>query len=386
MISAGRGFALAAGGMPTYYEGLGKGLVELDELESLIAFVPPATDALKLPDSPKVEPVVCRGVRGGRPGRVAYEHLRLPQLARRRAAQVLLSTSSVKPIRWRGPSVVVLQWMQPLLENRIPLARRAYLAVAVPHSLRKADRVIAVSDAARHDACDLFGLNSDRVVTVHHGASPWATEAAARFSKEGTPPVPPPLDSSRPYVLMVSSLYRHKNHRRLIEAFALASRESDFPHDLVLAGVERDVTIAELAQVARQAGIADRVRLLGAYPQDHLPALIANAEAMAYPSLYETFGHPVLEAFAFGRPLLTANVGGASEVAAEAALKVDPTSIEAISSALKELLGDQSLRDSLVAAGRKRLRDFSWERCARGTANVLRDAIESHRNGAPGSS
>jgi glycosyltransferase involved in cell wall biosynthesis len=379
MISAGRGFALAAGGMPTYYEGLSRGLVELDELESLITFVPPATDALKLPNSPKVEQVVCRGLRGGRPGRVAYEHLRLPGLARRRSAQVLLSTVNVKPLRWRGPSVVVLQSMQSLFPDRIGRARKAYLRAFVPRSLRSADRVIAVSETARDDACELYDLDPERVVAVHHGASPWATEAAARFAKQGTPPVPPPLDPLRPYVVMVSSLYAHKNHARLIEAFALAARKSGLPHDLVIAGAEADVTVADLVEVARRAGIADRVRLLGAYPQEHLPALIANADAMAYPSLYETFGHPVLEAFAFARPLLTSNAGGASEVAADAAVKVDPASVESISSGLADLLTDRSLRESLVAEGTKRLRDFSWDRCARGTARTLREAIESHR-------
>jgi glycosyltransferase involved in cell wall biosynthesis len=380
MISAGRGFAQAGGGMPTYYEGLSQGLSKLDEVESLVAFVPPATDALRLPDSPKLTAVVCRGLRGGRPGRVAYEQLRLPALARRNGVDVLLSTVNVKPFTWRGPSVVVLQSMQYffLIEDRVNPARRAYLNFAVPRSLRAADRVIAVSETARKDTCELFGLSPEQVVAVHHGCSPWATEAAARFSSEGTPPVPPPLDPERPYVLNVSATYGLKNQRRLIEGFGLAARRSTFPHDLVIAGREADVSLEELRQTAHAAGVAERVQILGPYPQKHLPALLANAAAVAYPSLYETFGHPVLEAFAFGRPLLTADVGGAAEIAADGAVQVDPRSAEAIGAGLIRLLEDDSLRASLTRAGQERLRRFSWENCARGTARVLREAVEGH--------
>jgi glycosyltransferase involved in cell wall biosynthesis len=380
MISAGSGIEPAAGGMPTYYQGLTEGLVKLDEIEALVAFVPPASDALRLPGGDKVETVLCSGLRAGRPGRVAYEQLRLPVLARRQAVDVLLSTVNVRPFTWRGPSVVVLQSMQSFfLPDRIGLARRAYLKAFVPRSLRGADRVIAVSEAARRDAIELFGLDPRRVVAVHHGCSPWALEAGARFEREGRPPVPPPLEDGRPYVVMVSSLYGLKNHRRLIEAFAEATAGSAAPHELVIAGREADVTIAELREVAARAGAEDRVRLLGAYPQQHLPALIANADAVAYPSLYETFGHPVLEAFALRRPLLTANVGGAAEVAADAAITVDPTDVGAIAAGLSRLLGDAALREELVSAGSRRLRDFSWEGTARGTAAALRAAIASRR-------
>ena len=369
---------MAGGGMPTYYEGLSKHLVRRDEVDAVIAFVPPSTDALKLPDSPKVEPVVCHSLRGGRPGRVAYEQLGLPALARRHRVDVLLSTVNVKPIAWRGPSVVVLQSMQSFfLPDRVGALRRAYLRAFVPRSLRGADRVIAVSEAARRDACELFDLDPGRVVAVHHGCSPWALEAAERFAREGVPPPPPPMGAGRPYALIVSSLYGLKNHGRLIEAFGDASRKAAFPHDLVVAGREADVRISELADVARKAGVAERVHLLGAYPQEHLAALVANAAAIAYPSLYETFGHPVLEAFALGRPLLTSNLGGASEIAADAAVKVDPYSVGSISSGLIEVLTDEPRRRSLVAAGTARLLDFSWQNCAAGTSRVLREACEA---------
>jgi glycosyltransferase involved in cell wall biosynthesis len=93
-------------------------------------------------------------------------------------------------------------------------------------------------------------------------------------------------------------------------------------------------------------------------------------------SLYETFGHPVLEAFATGRPLITSTTGGTAEVAGGAAKLVDPRNVEHIADGLGEVLTDAALREYLTAAGRRRVRDFSWERCARGTVDALAEALE----------
>ena len=378
MISAGGGFAPAAGGMTTYYEGLAAALPGIQGVDEVIAFMPPGAEHARITPGDKLGIVRCERVPASRPGRVVYEHLRFPGLVRAEGADVLLSTHNVRPLRWRGPSVVVLQSIQFfLLPEPIGAARRAYLRAAIPRSLRTADRVIAVSETSRRDAIGLFDLDPERIVAVHHGPSRWAIEAAERFARDGTPPPPAPLDHGRPYILNVSSLYGFKNHRRLIEAFARAVAAEDAPHELAIAGRDADVTAKELGDLAATLGVGERVRLLGPFPQEHLPALIANAHAVAYPSLYETFGHPVLEAFALGRPVLTANVGGAAEVAADAAVTVDPADVESIAGGLARLLAEGELRDRLGEAGARRLGDFSWERCAEGTTRALADAIRS---------
>jgi alpha-1,3-rhamnosyl/mannosyltransferase len=244
----------------------------------------------------------------------------------------------------------------------------------MPSALRGADGVIAVSETSRREAIRLFDLDPERVFTVHHGCAQWALDASARFVVDGPPPTPPPL-GDRPYIANVSALYGLKNHRRLIEAFGLLASRTRFPHDLVLAGGEADVTKAELAEVARRAGVGSRVQILGRYPQEDLPALYANADAIAYPSLYETFGLPVLEAFAFRRPLLTSVISGCGEVAGNAAVKVDPRSVESIAAGLEQVVGDVQLREQIVEAGTKRLEDFSWARCAHGTLTALHAAV-----------
>lgn len=375
MISAGSGFSPTAGGMVRYYDGLLNGLCELPEVDGIATFVSPWNDNLAVPRHPKIKVAPCRGLVRQRPGRVLYEQTALPLMARRERASVLLSTCNVRPFLWRGPSVVVLQSMQSFfLADRIGGLRRGYLGRAVPRSLTTADGVIAVTETQRADAIRLFGLDPERIVAVHHGAPTWATEAAR--TADGTRSYL--VNDTTPYVLTVSRLYGLKNHRRLIEAFARVIADPSIHHSLVIAGAEADVRQTDLEQVAVEHGIGDRVRFLGPVPQKELPALLAGADAVAYVSLYETFGLPVLEACAFGRPLVTSDIGGTAEVAGDAAQLVDPRNVDSIANGLLAILLDQDLRRRLSIAGPKRAGQFTWARCAEGTAEALERAIERH--------
>jgi glycosyltransferase involved in cell wall biosynthesis len=381
-ISGGSGFSIGGGGMPTYYRGLISAMADqLGDAQLIVLHPPGDRSPLELPNRPEIRGVSCAGLPKGRVGRVIYEHLRLPSLARSLEVDVLLSTVNVRPLGWRGPSVVVLQSMQSFfIPDRIGVPRKGYLRAAVPRSLRGADRVIAVSEAARTDAIELFGLDPQRIVTVHHGCSPWALEAAAEFARDGVPPPPSPI-GDRPYFLNVSPLYGLKNQARLVEAFAIACRATGAPHELAIAGREAEVKYADLRRTTIEMGIEERVHLLGEFPQAELPALYANAAAVAYPSLYETFGHPVLEAFALGTPLLTSDRGGSAEVAGGAAALVNPYDVESIADGLTHLMTDDGLRRRLREAGEKRLGDFSWRRSAAGTLGVLRDAYAASSAG-----
>jgi len=217
VISAGSGLKPGAGGMINYYQGLLGALAERDEVARVLAFVSPANGSLGIPSHEKIEIQVCHGLRERRPARVLYEQLVLPVLVARAKADILLSTVNVKPLLSRRPTVVVLQSLQyffwPSQAGRI---QRAYIAAAVPRSVRGADAVIAVSEAERQDALRLFGSEPSRVFTVHHGLSTWAKTASDRLAE--TKPYRTP--SGRPYLFALSRLYSFKNHRRLIEAFA----------------------------------------------------------------------------------------------------------------------------------------------------------------------
>ncbi len=374
MISAGSGFHPGAGGMITYYAGLLQALCAREDIASIVVFVAPFNGDLAVPDHPKIEIVPCVGLPRRRPGRVAYEQLVLSLLARRARVDVLLCTTNIMPLLRRAPTVVVLQSIQYFMwPGQAGPLRRAYLHFFTPRSLARADAVIAVTETERTDALRLFEINPDRVISVYHGVSNWARDALGRAE----PPPPHRRADGAPYALVVSRLYDFKNHRRLIEAFAHLAADPAFGHHLLIAGGDADVTQAELRDHAAAHGVGDRVHLLGAVPGTEIPGLFAGADAIAYVSLYETFGLPVLEAFAFGKPLVTSQTSATAEVAGDAARLVDPTSVGSIAEGLHEVLTDEVLRGRLAAAGPRRAADFTWERCADGTMHAIRLALGS---------
>lgn len=378
MISAGSGFHPSAGGMISYYDGLLSALCARSDVASVVVFVAPAKGALAVPDDPKIEIVRCRGLPRGRPGRVAYEQVVLGLLARRSRVDVLLCTTNIMPLLRRAPTVVVLQsiqyFMWPAQTGRF---RRAYLRFFTPRSLQRSDAVITVTEAERTDALGLFAMDPDRVITVYHGVSNW-TKAALEGAETSTPYR---LDDGSPYALMVSRLYDFKNHRRLIEAFACLTTDPLFEHHLVIAGGDADVTRTDLAAHATTHGIGDRVHLLGAVHPDDIPGLFAGADAIAYVSLYETFGLPVLEAFAFGKPLVTSQTSATAEVAGDAARLVDPASVSSIAEGLHDVLTDSALRERLAIAGLRRVATFTWGRCAQGTMGAVAVALRHSAGG-----
>jgi glycosyltransferase involved in cell wall biosynthesis len=377
LIAAGTAIEEGSGGGHGYVHAVIPRLRDDPRIEHVRLYVPEWYEAASEWRHPKVTLVRCR-VSRKRPLRVAYEQLALPILLRRDGLDALLSPANYRPLAYRDPSVVVLHAIQYfLLDDDIGRLRSAYLRFAVPRSVRGADVAVAVSETLRRDAIELFGLDPDRIVAVPLGPQPWVTSMLD--GQVGGAIEPHRLPGDAPYVLCLSRLYGLKNHARLIRAYARMLREHDLPHRLLVAGGEADVTYRDLEAIAAAAGVGDRVVLMGQVPSSQLGPLYLGASAVAYVSLYETFGHPVLEAFAAGVPVLTSNRGGTAEVGGPAARLVDPESEAEIASGLADVLGDDELRRRLVAAGRDRLREFSWADCARGTVDALVEAVRRSR-------
>jgi len=238
------------------------------------------------------------------------------------------------------------------------------------------------SAATAKDLLDAFAVDETRVHVVHHGVE---AEAFAPIPQAGIDAVRRRYGIPGGYVLFVGGIEPRKNLESLVRAFA----ESDAQGlALVIAGgpvrwfpeaTERlDAVIEQLPpsvqeRIVRTGYVNDRDKL----------ALLSGATLLAYPSLYEGFGFPVLEAFAAGVPVMTSNVSSLPEVAGEAALLVDPADLHAIAKALSELVGDADLRAVLSAAGVARASRFTWEATARATAGVLRGVAAATSDRAP---
>lgn len=240
--------------------------------------------------------------------------------------------------------------------------------------------IIVPSASAAEDLHNAFVVADDRVHVVQHGVD---AEAFAPVSEAAVDAVRHRHGIPGPYVLFVGGIEPRKNLERLVRAFS----ESDARHlSLVLAGgpvrwfpeaAERlDATIELLPE-----GVRGRIVRTGYVSERDKLALLSGATVLAYPSLYEGFGFPVLEGFAAGVPVLTSNVSSLPEVAGEAAVLVDPSDVDAIAAALSEMVADEDLRAVLSAAGVARASRFTWEATARGTATVLREAAVASTSG-----
>ncbi len=302
-----------------------------------------------------------------------WTHARLGPALLRDRPDLLFVPAHVIPLV-HPPSVVTIHDLGYLSFPEAHTARRRLeLHLTTRWSLRAARRVIAISQATKDDLVRHYGADPARVSVVHHGLSPdfrpvedpgAIAAARARHGLAG------------PYLLYVGTVQPRKNLERLIEAFALALGEASELPDLTLAIAGRRGWLTEaIERRARELGIEGRVRFLGYLPDEELPALLSGATAFVFPSLYEGFGMPVLEAMACGAPVLTANSSSLPEVAGDAALLVDPRDTHAIAAGLRRLVQDEALRAELRARGLAHAAGFTWERCARETLAVLLEAL-----------
>jgi glycosyltransferase involved in cell wall biosynthesis len=285
-------------------------------------------------------------------------HVAVAALASR-AVDVFLSTNSYLTAWFcLRPTAVVVYDLVPFVDRAQAHAGTARIEKAtIRPALRRAAALPCISAATRDDLVRLFPHARAKATVI-----PLAADAA--FAGPAAAPGRP--DAHRPYVLAVGTLEPRKNLERLVAAWAqlpVALRER---HDLVLVGA-RGWDDSAILRAARDAG----AHLLGRVTDDDLHALYAGASAFVYPSLYEGFGLPVLEAMAAGAPVVTSSVSSLPEVAGDAALLVDPLDTPAIAHAIERVLTDPALAEELRRSGRERARAFSWERTARETLALL---------------
>ncbi|GAB4445434.1 MAG: glycosyltransferase family 1 protein [Chloroflexi bacterium OHK40] len=306
------------------------------------------------------------------PLRRLWTHARLgPALARARP-DLLFVPAHVIPAM-HPPSVVTIHDLGYLAFPEAHTARRRLeLHLTTRWSLRSARRVIAISSATRDDLVRHYQADPARIAVVHHGLSPGFCPVAP----ETVAAVRARYGIDQDYFLYVGTIQPRKNLARLIEAFALMQDTGSNPTPplLVIAG-RRGWLSAPIERLATELGLDGRVRFVGYLPEHDLPAMLSGATAFVFPSLYEGFGMPVLEAMACGAPVLTSTTSALPEVAGDAALMVDPADTGAIAAALVRLAGEPKLRAELRVRGLDRAAHFTWERCARETIAVFDAAL-----------
>ena len=255
-------------------------------------------------------------------------------------------------------------------EYHLPL-NRWYLSLMLPRFMRQADAIIAVSENTRRDVSKLMGILPEKITVIYEGVHPRfhpihdADERARIREKYHLP--------SR-FILYLSTIEPRKNVLGLIDAFqSLLARDPSIPN-LAIAG-RKGWLYQPVFERVHNLGLESRVHFTDWIDEADAPALLSAAEIFVYPSLYEGFGLPPLEAMACGTPVICSNAASLPEVVGDAALLVNPKSVEEISAAMARVLSNTSLRSALSAKGIARAAQFTWERAAKETLAVYESVM-----------
>jgi glycosyltransferase involved in cell wall biosynthesis len=316
---------------------------------------------------PNVEELVSRV-----PGTVLWDQLAVPWVTRKKNLDIIFNPKFTVPFLHKAKKIWVFhgsEWF--VIPEVFQWHDRIYTALVVPLYCKIADAFIAVAEVVKQDALKYVKCDAGKIFTIHNGYDP----SKFYFIND-----PQKLQSVREryklpekFILWVGQIGTRKNITRLLQAFARIAHE--FPHDLVFAGEQRKAqnakeAMSELAQI-KALGLEQRIKFIGWVEHTDLPAIYRLADLFAFPSIYEGFGIPLVEAMACGCPILTANTCAPPEVVDGAGYLVDPQSVDAIANGMRMMLSDEALRQKMVTRGLERAKDFGWEKCARQVLEVF---------------
>ncbi|MEA3459311.1 MAG: glycosyltransferase family 1 protein [Chloroflexota bacterium] len=305
------------------------------------------------------------------PVRLFWEQAVQPFALRRERVDLLHSLAFVSPLVSPCPTVVTIYDLSFLLfPEGFRCLKRLYLGLFTRISARRARRIIAISESTKKDIVRMFGVPPERVDVVYCGVDetfrPLPEEQVADFRKRHGPP--------ERFILFVGTLEPRKNVTRLIEAYSLlVARHPSLK--LVIGGAKGWFYENIFAEVER-LGLQGEVLFPGFIPRRELPLWCNAAELFVYPSLYEGFGLPPLEAMACGTPVIASDTSSLPEVVGEGGMLVNPVDVEALAGAMGRVLSDEALRQTMSEQGLRRAGHFSWRKMARETVQVYRRAME----------
>ncbi len=340
-------------GLATYSLNL---VQELGELPAELVAPAPIAGLKVLPSPPDM--TAAHGLKGHLK-RLVWTQLQLPHLYRRLQANLLFSPIPEAPLWSNCRWVVTVHDLIPLRFCKQLSPAALYNRHYIPQVLHQAEHIICNSQATAADIMHFCDIPASKITPI-----PLAYDAA-NFRWLDLP--------IRNYFLYLGRLNPYKNVSRVLAAFAMLPDRPNY--ELWLAGPPDRRYLPDLQVQIQELGIANQVKFLNYVPYQELPLLISQAIALVFPSLWEGFGLPVLEAMACGTPVITSNLSSLPEVAGDAALLVDPYNVAAIADSMKAIALDHGLRTQLAQAGQKRAAQFSWHQTGQATVAVLKQFL-----------
>jgi len=306
------------------------------------------------------------------------EQFRLPDLLRGQRLDLIHSLHSTLPLAYRGASVMTVHDILPLLMpwsfggNGLRNAvASTYLTTLVRRSANRAAMVIVDSEHTRQDMLAHMTVDAGRIRRVYLGIDHLDSQAARR-----QPDIPESGGIKSPYLVTVTNFKPHKNTETVIQAFRLAKER--------VPGLALAVVGDDSRKFARELGQKDRllsenIHMLGFVDDDRLGGLLASAEAFVFPSLYEGFGFPILEAMVQGAPVISSAVASLPELGGDAVLYVDPHNPASVADAIVRICCDPTLHNDLRERGRQQAGKFQWQGTALQTLGVYEESVRRHR-------
>ena len=331
-------------------------LAKVDKKNEYIVYIPtaPTSDMPKESENWKYKIV---------PGQKMWTLFALPRAVRTDKLSIFFSPTHYLPFFLNCPQVIAVldvsyKYFPELFKKKDLLKLKWWGG----RSIKKASRVITISESSKDDIIKEYQVSASKVLVINVGIK---ALPASKMTKEE---LFTKYNLASPYILFVGTLQPRKNIARLIEAFSKIESETD----LVVIG-KKGWMFEEILEAPIKFGVKDKVKFLHDVTDDELPLFYTHAEVFVLPSLYEGFGLPVLEAMKYGCPVITSSVSSLPEAGGEAALYVDPNSIEDIASKIKEVLKDNKLREKMIKKGHEQVKKFSWEKAAKEVIQIFEE-------------
>ena len=292
--------------------------------------------------------------------RLMWTQFQLPKIYKTIKSQLLFSPITEAPLYSKCRSVVMVHDFIPLRFPKRFSPLTPYHRYYIPQVLKEAEHIICNSQSTAQDIVRFCNISANKITPI----------LLAHNFNHFRPVIEESINQrSHPYFLYIGRHDPYKNISRVISAFANLPLNQDY--QLWLSGPSDKRYTPNLKKQVQELGIVDQVKFLDYVPYDDLPKIISGAIALVFPSLWEGFGLPVLEAMACGTPVITSNLSSLPEVAGDAAILIDPYKVEEITDAMQAIANDTGLRSHLSQLGLQRAKQFSWEKTGKATVEVL---------------
>jgi len=360
---AARELSVGSLGVKTYLEGLIDSLLKKDKENEYYIFHFSKAD---LGSFPTANEVALESFH-----KLFWDYFLLPSAIRKNRIDVMLFPKYVIPFFVNCKKIVVVHDLGFYLPFKIyPLHDIVYIRLMLKSSIRRADHVIAVSQNTKKDIVRIIGIDENDVTVTYEAPN----ERYKEINDERTlNNVKTKYDLNHPFIFNPSSCDLRKNVVRLLKAFKRI--EKKIPHKLFITG-RKPRRIREVNKIINKLNIGKRVKIHSRIPSDDMPAIYNLADLCVYPSLYEGFGLPILEAMSCGCPVIASKTSSMPEIAGDAAILVNPYEEKEITDAMHKVLTNDELKRSLIKKGLRRVQKFSWEKTAEETLEIFKIVME----------